>query len=155
MDYQEWLPLFGLAATDPRVVNALAAQGVTAPVTLPPQTLVTGVDLKTAGLSVSFMSEFKLRGGVADLPILIAVVMTTVPGKSAPKGSKPYAGPLPHGLSKKDGRDEVVAKLGEPVVLDDYFNSGRWVVDGHHVSILFTDDWKAIRQLGVTMHGAI
>lgn len=154
MDYQEWIHFFGLPATDANVVKALAAHGFTTPVTLPPQTLVTGVDLKSEGISVSFMSEFKLRGGVADLPIVTSVVMKTLPGKNA-KGWTAYAGPLPYGLDIGDTKEDVIAKLGDPATLNDTFHSGRWVVDGHHVGILFTDDWKKIRQLGMTMPGAI
>lgn len=154
MDYQEWLPLFGLAANDGKVIAALAAHGVTTPVTLPPQVFTTGVDFKAQGLGVGFTSEFTLRGGVADLPILASVVMMTAPSKNA-KGWTPYAGPLPHGLKKGDTKDDVVAKLGEPVKLDDFFCSGRWVIDAQQLGILFTDDWKKIKQIGLSLPGAV
>ena len=62
MDYQQWLPLFGLAASDSKVVSALAAAGVTAPVELPFQTFTTGVDFKPRGLGVGFTAEMKLPG---------------------------------------------------------------------------------------------
>lgn len=154
MDFQQWLPLFGLPATDGKVVSALAAAGVTAPVVLPPQTFTTGVDFKPQGVGVGFTAEFKLReGGVADLPILASVVLMTAPSKNA-KGWTPYNGPLPHGLKKTDSKDDVVAKLGEPATLDDFFNSGRWVIDGQQLGILFTDDWKKIKQLGLSLPGA-
>ena len=155
MDYQQWLPLFGLAASDSKVVSALAAAGVTAPVELPFQTFTTGVDFKPRGLGVGFTAEMKLReGGSADLPILSSVVMMTAPSKKA-KGWAPYAGPLPHGLAKGDGKDDIVAKLGPPTTLDDFFNSAGWVIDGLRLGVLFTDDWKTIKQLGLMMPGAV
>ena len=155
MDYQQWLPLFGLAATDGKVVSALAAAGVTTPVVLPPQTFTTGVDFKPKGVGVGCTAEFKLReGGVADLPILASVVLMTAPSKNA-KGWTPYAGPLPHSIKKTDSKDDLVAKLGEPATLDDFFNSAGWVIDGLRLGVLFTDDWKKIKQLGLMLPGAL
>lgn len=155
MDYQEWIPLFGMPANATQVLNALARHGITKPVSLNRDELSTGVDFEKDGMSLGFTSEFKLRGGVADLPILSSVVMETILGKSTPKGWVAYAGPLPHGLAKTQSKDSVLALFGEPVKLSDRFHSARWVVDGRNISILFTDDWSNIRQLGVTMPGAI
>jgi hypothetical protein len=154
MDYQEWLPLFGLAATDPKVVAALAAHGVTKPVTLPPETSTTGVDFKPHGFGLGFTSEFTLSGGVADLPILASVIFVAIPGKSS-KGWRPYSGSLPHGLAKSDSKDEVVGKLGEPASLDNFFCSAGWDIDGLSLGISFSDDWKQIKQLGLSLPGAL
>ena len=101
------------------------------------------------------MSEFKLRGGVADLPILTAVVITIVPGKSAPKGRSPTQDRCPMAWTRMTAATRWSRSWASPSCWTDFFNSGRWLVDGHHVSILFTDDWKTIRQLGVTMQDAI
>jgi hypothetical protein len=148
MDYREWLPMIGLAATDPRVVAALAAHGVTAPVTLGPQELETGLDFKSDGMSLTFNSEYDVRGGVADLPILSQIVMMIVLGKTA-KNWTAYTGPLPFGLKSTDSRDDVIARIGQPIVADDDFCSARWMIDGQDLGIRFTPEWKQIKQLGV------
>lgn len=154
MDYRQWLPLFGLAASDEKVVAALAAAGSTAAVVFPRDTFTTGVDFRAAGLGVGFTAEFKLRsGGANHLPILGSVVMMTAPSKKQ-KGWSAYVGPLPHGIDKKDDKDALVAKLGEPKVVDDFFASAAWEIDGLRLGVLFTDDWKTIKQLGLAMPGA-
>lgn len=155
MDYRKWLPLFGRAATDAEVAAALVAAGSTAKVSFPKDTFTTGVDFRDVGLGVGFTAEFKLRaGGATDVPILASVVMMTAPGKKA-EGWKPYTGPLPHRLLATDTKDDVVAKLGEPATLDDFFASAAWLVDGKRLGVLFTDDWKTIKQLGLMLPGAI
>lgn len=153
MNYQEWLPLFGLPANDQKVVAALAVHGFNKPVTLYPQEFSTGVDFKNEGIGVGFTSEFTLRGGVADLPILSSVVMQLRLGKTT-RDWTVYAGPLPHGLKATHCKDDVVALLGEPVNLDKDFCSALWVINGQEIGILFTDDWKKIRQLGLSLPGA-
>lgn len=153
VNYQEWLPLFGLPANDPKVVAALASNGVTSPVTLPPQEFSTGVDFKNEGISVGFTSEFTLRGGAADLPILSSVVMQLRLG-AITKDWTPYSGPLPHGLKKSNTKDEIVALLGTPANLDQDFCSALWIIDRQELGILFTDDWRKIKQLGLSLPGA-
>ena len=153
MNYQDWLPLFGLPATDPKVIAALAANGVTAPVTLPPETSATGIDFKPHGYGVGFTSEFTLRAGVAGLPILSSVVIKTIPNKNA-KGWTPYSGALPHGLTKNDSKDVALTKLGKPAVLSDAFFSGRWEIDGIDLGVSFSDDWQKIKQLGLSLPGS-
>lgn len=153
MNYTEWLPLFGLAANDQAVVGALATHGVTTPVTLLPQWSSTGVDFKNDGVSVGFTSEFNLRGGVADLPILSRVVMKPLLGKTA-KNWTAYDGPLPHGLKTSHSKDDVLALLGNPVNLNEDFCSALWVIDGLELGILFTEDWRKIKQLGLSLPGA-
>lgn len=154
MDYDEWLPLFGLPANDRRVAAALAAHGVSKPVALPSQEYATGVDFKAHGLSVGFTSEFTLSGGVADLPILASVVMMLILGKSA-KGWTAYTGSLPHGLEKSHSKDDLVGLLGEPANLDEDYSSALWLIDGKELGVSFTDDWKHIKQLGLSLPGAL
>jgi len=150
MDYQEWLPLFGLPANDRRVVAALAEHGINTPVTLRPQELTVNVDFKNDGMSAGFTSEYTLRHGVADLPILSSVVMKIILGKTA-KNWTVYTGPLPHGLKKTQSKDDVVSLVGEPVNFDADLCSARWVIDGLGLGILFTEDWKSIKQLGLSL----
>ena len=149
-NYQDWLPLFGLSASDRQVVALLAAHGVNTPVTLRPQELTVNVDFKNDGMSVGFTSEYTLRRGVADLPILTSVVMKTILGKTA-KSWTTYTGLLPHGLKKMHSKDDVVSLLGEPVNLDADLCSARWVVDGRGLGILFAEGWKNIKQLGLSL----
>lgn len=151
MRFETWLPLFGLAATDAKVVAALADAGHTGAVKLPPQTSTTGIDFKPHGISLGFTSAFRLHDGDATLPILASLVLKP----AARKDWKAYPGPLPHGLAPSDGKDAVVAKLGPAVALDDYFCSGGWDVDGLRLGILFTDDWSLIRQLGLSLPRAL
>lgn len=154
MDYQEWLPLFGLPANDRKVVAALAAQGVSKAVALPLQEFATGVDFKASGLSIGFTSEFTLSGGVADLPILASVVMMLILGKSA-KGWIIYDGPLPYGLNRGHSKDDLVNLLGEPANLDEDYSSALWLIDGKELGVSFTDDWKHVKQLGISLPGAL
>ena len=154
MDYQAWVPLFGLPATDPKVVSLLAAHGVTDPVTLPPQTFTTGADFKPHGFGVGFTSEFTLRGGAADLPILASVVIVVSPAK-VKKGWVLYAGALPGGIKASDSKDEVVANLGPPANVNDDYTSAGWAIDGLELGIAFTEGWKQIKQLGLSLPGAL
>jgi len=154
MNYQDWTPLFGLPANDPKVVSALAARGFTGPVTLEPDESSTSVDLKQEGLSVGFNSEFSLNGGVADLPILSTIVMMTILGKTA-KNWTAYTGPLPHGLTVDTSKDEALALLGEPENLDEDYESALWLIDGQELGVTFTEDWKRIKQLGLSLPGAV
>ena len=62
-----------------------------------------------------------------------------------------YTGPLPHGLKKSHSKDDVVALLGEPVNLDADLYSARWVIGGRGLGILFTEGWKNIKQLGLSL----
>jgi hypothetical protein len=154
VDYQTWLPLLGLAATDKKVVSMLAALGVTAPVTMPPDMLTTGVDFKPHGFGVGFVSEFKFRGGIADLPILVSVVIIVAQAKKS-KGWSLCKGALPGGLKQTDSKNEAISKLGPPDSCDDDFCSAGWTVDGLKLAVRFDDDWKQIKQLGLSLPGAL
>lgn len=154
MDHREWLPLLGLAATDARIVSMLAKFGTNTPITLPHQTSETGVDFKQHGMFISFKSEFALKGGSPKLPILTTVGFKLVPGKKA-KGWVPYTGSLPGGIEPTDGKDELIVKLGRPVTLDEFFNSAAWLIETHRLGVLFTEDWKQMSQLGLSMPGAV
>ncbi len=152
MNAQDWLPLLGLPANDPKVVAALAANGVTTPVSLGRQTLTTGHDFKSHGLSLGFNSAVSLPGGGEHRPILTTVVMKLIAGKSA-KGWALYTGPLPYGLAPTHSKDDLVALLGAPQNLNEDFCSGRWSVEGRELAVAFTDDWARIKQLGVSVPG--
>lgn len=154
MTYSDWLPLLWLSARDPKVISALAANGFDKPITFRPDESTASVDFKAHGMSVGFTSEFLLKGGASDLPILSTVVMKPLLGKSA-RGWTAYRAPLPHGLSASHTRDDVSAVLGTPANLDEDFCSALWEVDGLEIGILFTEDWKQIKQLGVSLPGAI
>lgn len=153
MNYKEWLSLFGLPSNDKAVIAMLAAHGVNTPVTFPPQWSSTGVDFKSDGVSVGFTSEFNLRGGAADLPILSRVVMKLLLGKTA-KNWTTYTGSLPHGLSTNHSKEDVLSLLGEPTNLSQDFCSALWSIDGNQLGIHFTDDWGKIKQLGISLPGA-
>lgn len=154
MDYLVWIPLFGLPAHDSKVVSLLAAHGVTTPVTLPAQTSTTGADFKLHGFGVGFTSEFALRGGVANLPILASVIIIVSPAK-VKKGWKLYTGALPAGIKVTDSKDDVIAKLGPPDSSDADYTSAGWTLDGLELGITFTDDWKQVKQLGLSLPGAL
>jgi hypothetical protein len=155
VNYQDWLPLFGLPANDPRVVQALAAHGIHQPVEFgDPTESTTGVVFREHGLFVNFTSAFRLNGGSADLPILMEVGMKTIPGKSAKKWTA-YAGPMPFGLTIGTSKDEALKLLGAPLVLSEDYVSGRWLVDGYDLGVGFTDDWAKINQLGLSLPESI
>ena len=84
------------------------------------------------------------------MPILSSVVLMLRLGKRA-SGWTVYGGALPHGLSNTSSKDEVVALLGAPTNLNDTFCSALWVIDGKELRILFTDEWKQIKQLGLSL----
>src|SRR5579871_5621161 len=132
VDYQSWAAFLGLPANDSQVVAALAADGVTNPITLRSDELTVNVDFKRYGMSVGFTSEYALRGGVADLPILTSVVMKPVLGKTA-KNWTAYSGSLPYGLKKTHSKNDVVSLLGDPVHSDSDFYSARWKIDGREL----------------------
>lgn len=151
MSFEDWRPLLGEKANSKGVVDLLVANGVHSPVTLGKEDLTVNVDLKSRGMSIGFTSEYVLRGGVADLPILSSIVMKVVVGKAA-KGWTPYTGTLPLGLGADSSRDAIVALLGAPASSDDDFQSARWTLEGNlSLGVQFADEWKRIKQIGLSL----
>jgi hypothetical protein len=153
LNYQDWLPLFGLAAHEPAVLAMLASQGVKTPVTLPRQWSSTAVDFRELGVSIGFTSEFNLSGGAADVPIVSRFAMKLILGKTA-KNWSTFTGALPHDLLASYSKDKVVSVLGEPTKLSQDYRSASWIIDGQQLGIHFTDDWAHIKQLGLSIPGA-
>jgi len=150
MDYQEWIPLLGLAADDERIITRLAAYGWNAPIAFGPEDFYACVDFKNNGMSIRFESEFTLRNkGVLDLPILASVSMFPVLRKIQKKWTA-YSDPLPFNLKLTFSKSDVIVLFGEPENSSNSY-SARWLLDSgqRYLSVQFGENWESIKQLGV------
>jgi hypothetical protein len=152
--FESWLPLFGLPSTDDKVRSLLADYGSQELFKLRPTWSSGGVDFKDLGFAVSFTSEFNLSGGSPKVAIVSGVIMKLMLGKTS-KNWKTYQGPLPNGLKSDHSKEQVLNVLGTPETLSDDFFSGSWSIGAHEIGIAFTENWGAIKQLGLSLPNAV
>ena len=77
----------------------------------------------------------------------IVIQASPVPKKYANANWRPYSKALPGGLSPKDGRKDVVKKLGKPTKPD----QNRWNHRGLLIWVMFNKEKTAIRELFVSV----
>ena len=146
MGYSEWVVLFGRAADEPDVIQALAVGCVTKTILINADELGVSADLPGAGITIAFRVKSLLKpNGIIGRPILYSVMMLV----QHPKKRDLYTGPLPHGLSKDMSRHAVRERFGDPNTMDDEMRWDKWLVDGFCLTVTYTTDYSAIARVAI------
>jgi hypothetical protein len=148
MSYEQWVPLFGKAADDPAVAEALKAAGITTKIKIGKDELRASENVPGTGMMITFTDESVLNPsqGVIGRPILTAVMMVV----QSNQGDTLYTGPLPQKLEKQTSRDALRARLGNPLRSSDgpvFWDA--WQIDGVEVQPTYKRDRQSIARVVV------
>lgn len=148
MIYTDWVALFGRSTFDAQVKALLAKAGVAKMPVIPRDEVFTLVEVGD-GMMVNFSEEgmfddLQERRGTGT-PVLAAVTMLL-----ADPSEVVYSGPLPFGISRSDGRQELRQRFGPPEDFFDAIPSDEWTVEGLVMRVFYVEDLKSIQRLRLT-----
>ena len=150
LDYIQWVRLFGRAADDKQVRDAVTNAGITKKLKIGRDELSVSADIKGEGMTITFTDETILRpeaGGVLGRPILSGVLMIM----QRPSMTNLYRGPLPFELNGSDSQAKLRVRFGTPMKSSDTHRWDAWLIEGLMVTVTYTEDLQSLNRIAVSL----
>jgi hypothetical protein len=148
---REMKNLLGNTVKAPAIAALLKNLGVTETLKINPDSGGVHVEKQDMGFSLWLQDPPTiLNPAYSSLPKGTPVLADCFYYSEGQDGYKQFEGELPGGLSFRDGRAQIIAKLGEPVwkrEKDGRLIAEKWVVDGQSIHVTYKKDQPGIKIL--------
>jgi hypothetical protein len=142
MGCKEWIKLLGKDTVDPKIKDALAKAGLKKVPRIAKDDLETEVELDDSRLVFSPVDLYPSRSEGGDGVYVFSSLVLLLDD---------YEGELPLKIKRTDSQKDLRSRFGKPVEHDEAFHWDEWKVDDLLVRADYTEDYKSLDALTLSL----